>query len=57
MVPREVTTVEPLRVPIKVTPPRVPRTVAPPRVIEPRVPVISHEDNIEDTRKMDLVES
>ena len=32
-------------------------TMAPPRVIEPRVPVKSQEDNIEDIRQMDMVES
>ena len=51
------TTVTPPRVPITVPSSRVPMTVAPPRDIEPRVPVISQEDNIEDIIKMDTVES
>ena len=40
----------PPRVPITVTAPRVPMTMAPMRVIEPRVPVISKEENIGNIR-------
>ena len=54
---REVPKVAPLRVPVIVPSPRVPMTVAPPRVIEPRDPVISHEENIEDIRQINMIES
>ena len=57
MVPREVTMVAHPMVSIKVPSLRVTMTVAPLRVIEPRVPVISQEDNIEDIIQMDMVES
>ena len=48
-------TVAPPRVNITVKSLRVNMKVAPLRVIEPRVPVISQEDNIEDIRNMDMV--
>ena len=49
--------VAPPRVTITVPSLRVPRTVAPPKVIESRVPMISQEENIENIRHMDVVES
>ena len=55
MVPIGVPTVETTRATIAIPSPRVPRIVAPPRVIELRVPMISQEDKIEDTRKIDVV--
>ena len=55
VVPGEVPTIAPLRVPITVPPPRVPAIVTPPRVMTPRIPMISQEDPIEDSRKRDTV--
>ena len=57
MRPKGVPRVAPTRVPVIVTSPRVHMTVAPPRVIEPRVPVISQEENIGGIIQIDMVES
>ena len=57
VVPREVLTVATTRMTSKVPSPMVPMAVAPPRVIEPRVPVIPQDDNIEEIRHMEMVKS
>ena len=57
VVPREVPTVAPQRMPFIVPSPRVPMMVVPPRVIEPRIPLISQEDKIKYIRKMEMAES
>ena len=57
MVPRELSTVAPLRVTITVPALRVSIKVSPPRVIETRVPVISQEENIGGIIQIDMVES
>ena len=56
MLPREVQTIAPTRVPVTVPPPEVLVTVTPPSVTKPRSPMITQEDPIEDSRQMDTVE-
>ena len=57
VVTREVPMIAPPRVPITVPPQRVPATETPPMVMTPRVPMISHEDPIEERRQRDTVEN
>ena len=55
LVPREVPMIGPPRVPITLPSLRVPATVTPPRVMTPRVPMISQEGTIEESRQRDTV--
>ena len=56
VLPREVPTISPPRVPFTVPPLRVPAKVTLPRVMTTRVPMITQEDTVEDTRKRERVE-
>ena len=56
MSPREVPTIVPMTVPVKVTPSRVPATAPPTMLMIPRSPIISHEDPIEDSSQRDTFE-
>ena len=55
VLPREVPTIIPTRVPITVPPPRVEVEVTPPRVMTTRSPIITHEDPIENNRHRDTL--
>ena len=56
LVPIEVLSIAPTRVTITVPSPRVLMTVESPRVMAPRIPLISNEDNVEDTHHVDAVD-
>ena len=55
VLPRELTTIAPTRVPVTVPSPRVSAEVTPPRVMTPRTPMITQEYPIEYRRQRDTV--
>ena len=55
VLPREVPTIAPTRVPVTLTPPKVPETVTLPSVMPPRSPMITQDNPSEESRHMDAV--
>ena len=47
--------IAPPKVPITLSTLRIPETISPPRLIIHRVPIISQEDTVEDSIKIDTV--